>query len=83
MIPMKSNFDQIDFQLMHHESDQLKEELVREQNRQEDLRKSLRLSEEAKNRVQSESNKQRMEIENLNVKLKVNFAMNSVINEPK
>ena len=58
---------------MHHESDQLKEELVREHNRKDDLRKSLRICEEAKNRVQCESNKQRMELEDLGIKLKVFF----------
>ena len=56
---------------MHHESDQLKEELIRENSRKEDLRKSLRLCDEAKNRVQSEANRLKVEVEEMNVKVKV------------
>jgi len=57
-------------ELMQHESDQLKEELIRENNRKEDLRKSLRLCDEAKNRVQSEANRLRVEVEEMVVKVK-------------
>jgi len=57
-------------ELTLHESDQLKEELVREHNRKDDLRKSLRLSEEAKNRIQSEANRLRVEVEQMEIKLK-------------
>jgi len=57
-------------ELMVHESDQLKEELIREHNRKDDLRKSLRMCEEAKNRIQSECNKLKVDVDDMAVKLK-------------